>query len=98
MRACEKNRPTDTKASQEGERGDASGHQRFPCSPGEGCSPLTHEGPRWSGYPPAAHGGSLSEANEGAHEEITHWSRLLEEPVALWREKPMLGQFYWQNL
>lgn len=92
-------------------RGDApgSGHQRFPWSLREDhgearCSSLTHEGPRWSGYPPAAHGGSLSEASEGAHGggcdcvEITHWSRLLEEPVALWREEPVLGQFYWQDL
>ena len=68
-----------------------------------GCAPAVHRGPRWSRCLPVAHGGSMPEqmdASKGGCDPVgsPHWSRLLPEPVAPWREEPMLVPVYWHGL
>ena len=69
MRLCEGSKSADTKVSEEGRRGGASGAgaeihlQPMMEDHGEaGCPPSAHGGPQWNIYLPAAHEGPHTKA------------------------------------
>ena len=61
-----------------------------------------HGGPRWSRYPPVAHGRDPTPEQVNSWSSLwprgsLHWSRLLPGPADPWREEPTLEQVCWQD-
>ncbi|KAM9590897.1 uncharacterized protein ACIBXB_005933 isoform 2-T2 [Morphnus guianensis] len=106
VRTCKRNKPADTKVSEERGGGGAPGARaEIPCGEdhGEaGCPPAVHGGPRWSRYPPCSPWRTPCRSRwvpEGGCDPVgtPRWSRLLAGPADLWREEPT-EQVFWQDL
>ena len=109
MRISERNNPADTKVSAEGGRGGAPGAAaEIPLQPME--QPMVRQAvslqpwrPKVEQIPTHSLGRTPHQSREmprGACDPMgsPRWSRLLLEPVDVWREEPKLEQVHWQDL
>jgi len=110
VRLCERNNSADTKVYEEGGAGGGPGtraeiplqpmekttvSQNVPLQPMEvHCRADLHLQPMEDSKPEQV------DVPQGGYDPVGSlcWSRLLAGPVALWTEKPMLEQVFWQDL